>query len=333
MNKIKFIFIKFLNSNKLTRLLLFLMSSTFNDEFKKSINSKIKFYENNLKGNIFLIRRNIHRIEKGLINPKPKATFALSYIEETIESLNQLILSSDYKYESDINYAVSIISIFFKTIELDTKTRLLKKKFETYTKSINIDNEIKPYELVELENHKNDCNNCFDSLVKLRRSVRYYEEKCVDLSAIHKAVDDAKNSPSPCNRNSTFYHVISNKKLILEVGSIVGGTKSFVDNIPLLIAITSKRSAFFGLYDRNATYIDASLSAMTFIYSLQNQGLSSCCINWPRIPAKDKLASKLLHFEEGEQIIMLLSVGFGLKNGLIPFSNKPSSEALMRVYE
>ena len=71
-----------------------------------------------LKAIFFCNKKKYTQNRERIDQSQTKSNFALSYIEETIESLNQLIISSDYKYESDINYAVSIISIFFKTIEL-----------------------------------------------------------------------------------------------------------------------------------------------------------------------------------------------------------------------
>jgi nitroreductase len=106
-----------------------------------------------------------------------------------------------------------------------------------------------------------------------------------------------------------------------------------MDNVPTLIAITSIGAAFQGLYDRHATYIDASLSLMTFVYSLETMGVSSCVINWPKVPKNDLLARKYIDLEESENIIMLLSVGYAENKGMIPYSQKMNNKNLIKYYE
>ena len=190
-----------------------------------------------------------------------------------------------------------------------------------------------PYKFDEISNIPLINFEQFQSLVNKRRSVRLYKNKTVNNSIIEKALGLAKYSPSPCNRYSVRYHCISDKVLINKLGTTVGGAKSFMDNVPTLIAITSIGAAFQGLYDRHATYIDASLSLMTFVYSLETMGVSSCVINWPKVPKNDLLARKYIDLEESENIIMLLSVGYAENKGMIPYSQKMNNKNLIKYYE
>tara|TARA_B100002019_G_scaffold281407_1_gene285418 strand:- start:9847 stop:10851 length:1005 start_codon:yes stop_codon:yes gene_type:complete len=329
--------INLLSITSLGRLILFSFSKTFTQEFKESLQAKKLFHRNkNIKSNIFLLRRNLHRLEKGLCSPKRKDFFAKEYIESTV--FNFIGLYSDKlftdKYENDLLYAHQILSKYFSVVTQTEQIVKLKKLFEKATSNHNaLTNSLVPYKFKKLSEIELISYYQFESLIKRRRSIRYYENKKVLNSDIEKAVKHAKFSPSPCNRYSVRYHCISNKKLIKQVGSIVGGAKSFIDNVPKLIAITSLSSAYEGLYDRHATYIDASLSLMTLVYSLETLGLNSCVINWPKIPINDFKARELLNLDPSENVIMLLSVGYADLNGMVPFSQKVSNKTLIKYYD
>ena len=336
-NRAKNIIINFCSKTKMGRMFLFYFSETFNQEFKESLIAKKIFNDqNNNNKNIFLLRRNIHRIEKGLIIKNRRPIFALGYIKPTVDNFvelmsNKLLLE---KYEDDLNWAKQVLNKYFSVVEINDFLKKLKLSFDNVvTNSSDICSNLLPYEFDEISNMPLINFEQFQSLVKRRRSVRIYKNKTVNNSIIEKALELAKYSPSPCNRYSVRYHCVSDRVLITKLGTTVGGAKSFIDNVPLLIAITSIGSAFQGLYDRHATYIDASLSLMTFIYSLETMGLSTCVINWPKVPKNDRLAKKYIDLVESENIIMLLSVGYAHEKGMIPYSQKMNNKNLIKYYE
>ena len=329
-NEIIFLFSK----TKIGRMFLFFFSETFDQEFKESLLSKKVFNRNN--NNIFLLRRNIHRIEKGLCIKNRKSVFALGYIKPTV--INFIELSSNKilcdKYEDDLNWAKQVLIKYFSVVKINDTLQKIKTSFEkVILNDSKTYQDLLPYEFDKLSKTPIINFEQFQSLVYKRRSVRYYNNKIVDKSIIDKALKLAKYSPSPCNRYSVRYHCIYDKSLIMKLGTTVGGAKTFMNNVPTLIAITSIGSAFEGLYDRHATYIDASLSLMTFIYSLETLGVSSCVINWPKVPKNDLLSKQYIDLEETENIIMLLSIGYAKKRGMIPYSQKMNNENLIKYYD
>ena len=87
-----------LSRTLLGRLILFSFSKTFKQEFKESLQAKILFNENKKSNkNIFLLRRNIHRIEKGLCSPNRREIFALGFIKPTVTNFIGLISDEFYK--------------------------------------------------------------------------------------------------------------------------------------------------------------------------------------------------------------------------------------------
>ena len=82
----------FFSKTRIGRMILFLFSETFDKEFKESLYSKYIFHkQKKTSKNIFLLRRNIHRIEKGLCAEKRRPVFALGFIKPTIVNYCSLV--------------------------------------------------------------------------------------------------------------------------------------------------------------------------------------------------------------------------------------------------
>jgi nitroreductase len=329
--------IYFLSRTKIGRLILFSFSETFDEEFKESLLAKKIYHEYTFqKSNIFLLRRNIHRLEKGLSSKKMKDVFGLGYIKQTVSNLIGFVNDEELnkKYSEDIEWGKQVITKYFYSVKMNSMLKVLKQEFDDSIKTISKNNlNLVPYTFEKIAKIPIISYEQYQAVVYKRRSVRYYKNIAVENEKIEKALQLAKFSPTPCNRYSVRYHCMSDKKLITKVGSIVGGARSFIDNVPKLVAVTSLSSAFEGLYDRHGIYIDGSLSIMTFIYALETMGLSSCVINWPRVPKNDKEVKKYLNLQETESVIMLLSIGYADMEGYIPYSQKKSNKNLIKYYD
>jgi len=161
-------------------------------------------------------------------------------------------------------------------------------------------------------------------LAKRRRSVRWYEDRPVPRELIDKALLIANQSPSACNRQPFKYKIFDQPDLVQKIVRLPKGTPGYAHNIKSVAVLIGDLSAYFHERDRHIIYIDASLSAMGFIYGLEAQGLSSCCINWPDIENLEKKMEKILKLKKYERPIMLISIGFPDKTGLVPYSQKKS---------
>src|SRR5690606_20955791 len=162
----------------------------------------------------------------------------------------------------------------------------------------------------------------FYNLAKLRRSVRWYEDKPVPRELIDKAISAAVLSPSACNRQPFEFRIFDDKELIQKVANISWGTLGFSHNFPVILVVIGKLEAYFDERDRHVIYIDGALASMSLMYALETLGLSSCPINWPDVEQFEKQMEKLLGLEKNERPIMLMSLGYPDKEGLVPFSEK-----------
>jgi nitroreductase len=303
----------------------------FDDTFNREINAVVEglkaYHEKGNENEVILIR-NIHRIEKGLIMPNLKKEFALNYIEETTQVFNKVFENGNDK--NLISYAASVLDKYFNVVSLDRPE--LKKLSQDFFKL-----KFKPVKKIPYRRKENQKNTVsYEDLKQLylqRRSVRFFKDEPVDRNLIEKAVEGAALSPSACNRQP-FKLIISDKNPLKDkLGSLPMGANTYYENVPMFIAIIGDLSNYFSERDRNLIYIDGSLFAMSFMLALETLGLSSCPINWPDIEKRERKLQETLGLKPYERCIMFLGVGYADPDKMIPFSNKKTSNQLIKYIE
>jgi nitroreductase len=147
---------------------------------------------------------------------------------------------------------------------------------------------------------------------------------------IDRAIEVAAQSPSACNRQPFEFRVIDDPELVRAVSVIPMGTAGYADNIPVFVVLVGQQRNYFDERDRHLIYIDGSLAAMGFVYALEAQGLSSCCINWPDVEDRERKMAALLKLEADERPVMCLAVGHPDPAGLVAYSQKKPVDQLRR---
>ena len=284
-----------------------------------------------------LLRRNIHRLEKGLIMRPRRSVFALDYIEETLNFfLNACSLPADSQpCRDELKWAEDVLTEYFSVVGPEPLLDRLREKFAARAGQSGKEGgeSFKPY-----PRHENESSNVgYDALKELarqRRSVRWFQDKPVPRELIDKAMDIARQAPSACNRQPFFFNAFDDHEFVRQVAELPGGTKGFAHNFPVVIAVIGELRNYYGERDRHVIYIDAALAAMSFMLAAETLGLSTCCINWPDIEEDELRADQLLRLEPDQRPIFFLAVGFADKMGGIPFSQKkPLSEILKYNWE
>ena len=312
---------------KFLRIVPYIFSRSFRNEYNVYLEGKKKYLTDLYKpgnANIYLLRRNIHRLEKGLISKNPKPVFAAAYILETINEYGRLrktLTENNKKERSEIEWIESVLNNYFDTVsshpDID-KARIIynkiKRKSEEELHSI-------PYK----RDFSKELKITYDDFMELslrRRSVRWYLQKPIPRELIDKAIQAASQSPSACNRQPFRFIIFDDKELIEKLGKIPAGFVEYYQNIPALAVVVGHQRAFFNSFDRHTIYIDSSLSIMSFLYALEVQGLSSCTINWTDRPKPLKELSKIISLDEDEQIILFISIGYPDPEAKVPYSKK-----------
>lgn len=308
----------------------FFFNKSFQNEFYGILRGKVAF--NMREVNYFQLRRNIHRIEKGLLMKPRRDIFAKDYIIDTVTLFHLAIKVNEVNKEEEIQWAFDVLTKYFEVVRDDPIILRARNNFNNSANVKRFENNL--YIPYCRTTNKNDIPD-YKSLLNLsiqRRSVRWYLDKPVPRDLIDDALKIANFAPSACNRQPYYYKIIDDLELVRKVAKIPLGTGGYGHNIKTLALLIGDLSAFRFERDRHLIYIDASLSAMAFMYALETLNLSSCPINWGEVPKLESRMRKLVKLKPYERIIMLISIGFADLSGKVAYSKKKSMDEL-RKYE
>jgi len=277
------------------------------------------------KTSIARLRRNIHRLEKGLIMRPRRAIFAEDYIVETVR---------DFKHacdgivdEAERVWARDVLRFYFTVVGSSRKIEFARQLFEAGT-SKNGGGHCLPYTSAQRVQSTVSYSELL-TLFQQRRSTRWFLPRSVSRHLVEKAVFAASFAPSACNRQPFHYIVIQDTARATAIGKLAGGTVGFAENIQCLIVSVGDLSSYIEERDRHLIYIDTSLANMQLMLAFETLGLSTCAINWPDIGSAEQAVSRELQLNGHERVIMLMAVGYADPDGGIPYSQKKPSEMLI----
>jgi len=279
------------------------------------------------------LRRNIHRLEKGLTMKPRRPFFAEDYIGRTVQLFIDLASSENAGFD-ELKWADDVLESYFSTVTSTEKISDAAVGWRN-SRSVLIDNASKssrhfsPY-FSEKRKRANIQLESFADLVRERRSVRWYMDTVVEQCDLDKAISAASMAASACNRQPYSFLTFTDRDLATNIAKLAGGTAGWCHQIPALIVVIGDLSCFPHERDRHLPYIDASLATSQMLLALQCIGISSCVINWPDIEENDSQIHERLALEVHERVIMLVAVGYADPKGLIPWSHKKLTSQLKR---
>ena len=177
-------------------------------EHQKLLKSRIAYRKRTMERGTssYLLRRNIHRLEKGLIMKPKKPVFAEKYIQETVECF---VLNNNEQYDiNEFKWVADVLTEYFRIVELTPVIQMAKQKFEeTMLIENNVSRRINensaeqwvPYQPEHSTTEKWSFDE-FKALCMQRHSTRWFTTKLVDMRLIEKAIEVAAQAPSACNR-------------------------------------------------------------------------------------------------------------------------------------
>jgi len=281
-------------------------------------------------GHIYRLRRNTHRLEKGIISLPRRNVFARAYLQETIDSFQALYGKQPAAVGDPLfAWARSVLGEFFEiTREGDDVT--IDRCREQYEKVLEIQTET-PCNKKPKQRDTAPLNTTIDDMLELairRRSVRWYDDQPVPRELIDKAVEVAGLSPSACNRQPFEFLIFDDPEMIESLADIPMGTRGFSHQFPIFIVILGSLQAYPHSRDRHVIYIDASLAAMALQFALEVQGIASCSINWPDIAERERRMAERLNLQPDQRVVMCMSAGYPDPERLVPYSQKKSLDEL-----
>jgi nitroreductase len=279
--------------------------------------------------NLYTLKRNIHRLEKGIIHKNRKPIFAQDFILETIFAYH--FCTSQCLMEPLMRgWVEAVLESYFKTVD---KSAPMIMEAWAYFEGLNPRNDFpssQPYSISQ----RPELNVSYQDFLNLsirRRSIRHFLEKTVEPDIIKRAITVAAQAPSACNRQAFRFLFFNQPSVVTRIAGITGGVSGY--ELPAILVIVSDYSAYADVRDIKSPIIDASLAAMSFCLALETLNLSSVCINWPCEVIFDEKLRTIIAIENHESIVMLMGVGYPAADAVIPFSAKKTVDALFSCNE
>jgi nitroreductase len=276
-----------------------------------------------------LLRRNIHRLEKGLIMRPRRAVFAEDYILETVRSY---VLNYQALENTELAWARQVLDLYFSVVtdNADVRSDIAKARQLFLTVSLEVEHATElaiPYAYAELPAPQVHYQQ-FISLCQRRRSVRWFLPDSVSQPLLEQAVQAAALAPSACNRQP-FQFIQLEGADAATVAGFAMGTTGFAQQIPTLLVVLGDLSAYPAERDRHVIYIDGALACMQLMLALDTLGLASCPINWPDVEALERKLDSFLNLQPWQRPVMLIAIGYPDPTGGIAFSAKKTVDQLL----
>jgi nitroreductase len=309
------------------------VSSAFWREMRAVLAGRARYLQLVLAGrsNRFLLIRNTHRLEKGLLMRPARDLFALEYIEETVRAFE--IAVADGKPADDgaqLGWSNDVLTAYFDAVDgSHPLVRSLAERFRKVALAAGAECRV-PYHRRAEAGSQPVAFDDFVALSRHRKSVRWFVDRPVPHDLMRRALAAASLAPSACNRQPYEFLFFDDPGRIATLSTLPMGTKGWSGNIPMFAVIVGDLSAYFSERDRHAIYIDASLAAMSFMLALETLGLSSCPINWPDVGWRERRMSDALGLRPWQRPVLCMAIGYADPEGLVAYSGKRSLDQIAR---
>jgi len=312
-----------------TALYYLLLNPRFFREQRAVLAGRARFARAGRTTNDPTLRRNIHRLEKGLLMQPRAAVFATDYIGETVEVYCKLSRLETADAE-EIRWAEDVLEKYFAVVSDADSVKLARGRFAMTQEAKQESKALQRIPRPHAQIARTDiAYEEFLRLCRQRRSVRWFLDQPVPRDLIDRAITAAAEAPSACNRQPFFFRWFGTRAEASRIAGIALGTAGYAEQIPSLIVILADLSCFPHERDRHVPYIDGSLAAMQLMLALETLGLGSCPINWPDIESLERRMDEALQLPPHIRPIMLLAIGHPDPQGGVAYSAKKSFGGLL----
>lgn len=271
-----------------------------------------------------------HALEKGLSIYNRKKGFGLTKMNTLLKNIEKYI--SKYGYSENLAISISVLKVLSSCHHndgiKDERLSYVINGLNDLTKSLNLQladfrygGTIKCSEQKMLE--LKSVN--FVDLCKGRHSFRHFGKDSVSVEKIEEALELARNTPSACNRQAYRVHIFNGeqKDSILQTQ---GGANSFYKEADKAILITGNLKRYYTM-EQHLAYVDASLFAMTLIYSLTAKGIASIPLTMGRRRSTIDKIYKNFNIPTYEVPVILIAIGVYPEEAEVSLSHRNSVES------
>lgn len=292
--------------------------------------------ERQLAGHEYLLRRNVHMLEKGLVMRPRRPVFALEYIDATVRTYGAMRArwaeDPDAVDPVQLRWAHDVLATYFAAAGQHRTIDKVREKWDAIAPlpdGVLVGPPVAPYHR-DLSDRPPVTYDALLALARRRRSVRWFLPTPVPRDVVDQALEVAALSPSACNRQPFEFRIFDDPGEIARVAAVPKGTRGFSGGFPAFAVVVGRMRAFFSERDRHLIYIDGALASMSFVLALESLGLSSCCINWADEPEAEREMRRLLDLAADERPVMCIAFGYPDPDAMVPFSEKRPLDRIRR---
>jgi nitroreductase len=314
-------------SGVMRKIHFFMFSSVFNHEMEMFVKARRNYLKQikGLEGNPFLLRRNVHRIEKGLLMENRRNVYALDYIIETVEVYEKIRVANVLVYSDLLQWSADVLTAYFQSVITHPTIEKARAIFDRSGRCADgCALELVPYAYQPLKDKDVDeMSAMFKRLVHQRKSVRQYRfDVLPPRDKIEQAILLASQAPSSCNRQPFEFRIYDDSALVQKLSALASGAGSFRESIPMLAVVVGKMEVSPSPGDRHLMYIDGSLAAMNFMLALESMGISTCPINWPDNNNIESKLRNIISIKDTERPLLFIALGYAHEAAVVAHSQR-----------
>lgn len=260
----------------------------------------------------YLLRRNVHRLEKGLRNPQCRVPFGLAYAPHTQAAFQKL---KDRLSPEVREWAHQVLNEYAFRHGM-----YVGDSVQTPEKSA------PPQQILAGP----DSYTALREVVASRSSCRHFTAPIPEPEAIIAMLRDMNNIPTSCNREAYKALVVENpshRNWLL--AHSIGLTNFSGTEHCTVVAFVADMAAVNHPRDRHVPVIDCSFSSILLALAAQAKGLATCYLNWPIRPLTDRESRRILGLRPSEKIVFCMLVGHAKLNS--PSGKSAKSGRITRV--
>jgi nitroreductase len=154
--------------------------------------------------------------------------------------------------------------------------------------------------------------------IRRRYSCRRYTSRSIDNNIISDLKEAIRWAPSACNRQPYRFHFITEKNLVKEISQAVptgpASVNEWIASAPLIVAAVGTPEVFWHkvtqVIDKDYHRMDATIAMDHLSLVATELGLGTCWVGW----FHRRKVGKMLGVERGEEVVILMTVGYPEKN-------------------
>lgn len=286
--------------------------------------------ENKLKGKLTIY---YHVLEKGLTMPDTRLGFGEPVVMELLSMMNMYL---DKKYNASSLEFVHAMNVLDEYAEFHlhhsfTLNPVITAEIARLRLRITAYETPKQYEF-DREVYFAHKESSFDQFCLSRYSSRNYSDVKIPEDVLMKCVRLALKSPTSCNRQVNRIYMVRSEEMKAEVLKLQYGNRGFGHLADTLFVITADISVFQGPNDRNESFVNSGMFAMSLLYALHRYDIGACPLNWSVEVHRDLKLRKLLGIPDHERVGLVISCGYLPDKIKIASSPRLDAEQVVKIF-